>query len=183
VKLTLGGTVVAVGMTAHYFAMPTATTIAPPVAMVTATTIAPPAHSDAGAVESHPTLANAGIPAATAPEGTALPAVLTRLRALAALEANWDGYGAPPPSRAAHASARRVITSMLGRPVAGSSGPHIAPGASGEIAIEWRLPDRELHVYCLADGTYEVLRDAGESAIEDEGNFELVADAVRWFVS
>lgn len=112
------------------------------------------------------------------------PEPIRRLESLASLSDNWDRHGARAPSTRVIAAARDVLRAMMAHALpTPESGPHVAPGSSGEIAIEWRKANRQLHVYCLPEGSFEVLQVDGDDSEESEGGMSLVTTAIRWFVA
>ncbi len=75
---------------------------------------------------------------------------LQRLARLAELPADWDSYGAAPPSPRAVSMAREILSAVdeqFGHIVGEHVQPYaIAPIADGGVQIEWRGPRAEIEV-------------------------------------
>ena len=120
------------------------------------------------------------------PSGRVAPrfeSALTRLAEHARLPQNWDTYDAPPPDKDAVSHAYRVLLAMSAAATGpATTPPTVVPVSDGSIGIEWVAGRRELHVYSMADGTFEILKSAGDQDTESTGTLDDVRAAIRWFV-
>lgn len=85
-----------------------------------------------------------------------LAPALDRLRQIANLSADWDSYGAIPPSQAAIRIARQVLEEVVVRflSVGRQAEPKmIGARADGGVLMEWRGPGGALEVHGEPDGT------------------------------
>jgi hypothetical protein len=99
------------------------------------------------------------------PEEDDFGSVERRLAELAALEADWDSYGAYPPTPAALDGARQFLThveELYWRTAGERTRPtSISPLPSGGIELEWRKPEELIAVDIGADGRWGYLRKIG----------------------
>ena len=68
-------------------------------------------------------------------------AITERFEELAALEPDWDGYGARPTDRGALVLAQRIAESLVGLPL---PAPRIFPVPDGGVQMEWTAGPVEL---------------------------------------
>jgi hypothetical protein len=93
--------------------------------------------------------------------------VLDRLTQLAALDPDWDSYGAAPPSAEAVATARQLVLAVAERlvdVVGEQARPFaVAPLADGCVQLTWRGPSDELEVEIgpRDDVGYLLVKDRG----------------------
>jgi hypothetical protein len=95
-----------------------------------------------------------------------IPATLTpalnRLEELAELPADWDSYGAVPPSIVAVRASRGVLEKLAARYVAigrPAEPKVVGARADGGVMMEWRGPGGALEVHAEPDGTLGYLWD------------------------
>lgn len=72
-----------------------------------------------------------------------------RLRSLGSLRANWDSYGAPPPSEKALANTKRLLEEFLRADRVPSA---VVPSAEGGAGLCFIERDRYADVECLNSG-------------------------------
>jgi hypothetical protein len=101
-----------------------------------------------------------------------LAAACQRLAELAALQADWDSYGADPPTDLAITTARQVLEAVAGR-LASAAGatpaPYfIAPVPTGGVQLEWTGPCSEIEVEVGPEGAlgYLLVRREGDAETE-----------------
>jgi hypothetical protein len=105
------------------------------------------------------------------------PCVLEQVEALAAYPANWDGYGAPPVSRAGIAAVRAFLNGLPDelfiRPYkeADCLIPAVVPMSSGAIQLEWHVGRRILELEFETPTTIHYLKWWPDEGIEDEGTY------------
>ena len=90
-----------------------------------------------------------GAMAASAPEAPIAPELESKLRDLAALPADWDSYGASPPTPIALAAVRTILGRLSLRlaELAPVATPYaIAPLHDGGMQIEWRSSGASVEV-------------------------------------
>jgi hypothetical protein len=112
-----------------------------------------------------------------------------RLKNLLALEANWDGYGAAPFSRAQINRAfdlySNIYSYYLDREIDFSKlAPFIAPGADGAVLFEWagrRFPEKELEILIPATSSNPLEYLKEKEGIQEEGT--LSADQSDRFLN
>ena len=97
--------------------------------------------------------------------GITLHDAYARLGELAKLEANWDSYGADPPTTQAIAVASGLLN-LLAERLADSVGERIrpwfiAPVANGGVQLEWRGPDRAVEIEIGPGGVIGYLVEEG----------------------
>lgn len=108
---------------------------------------------------------------------------LQRILAFAALECDWDSYGAEPISHDAIEGAQLLLSAVasqaeykLGRGVKPYA---VAPLADGGVQIEWRGAEYAIEVEISPDGRYGYLVVTGEPAeptvMEEAENLSLIA--------
>ena len=109
-----------------------------------------------------------------------------RLAELSMLEADWDSYGASPPSPRALAMAQSVIARMAAHFDATGIPTDLMPIADGGVQVEWRGRSRELALNAAPDGSWSYLlveRESGERTYTERyglGDDEAVALAARF---
>jgi hypothetical protein len=93
---------------------------------------------------------------------------ISKVKAFALLNENWDSYGAVPPSSEIVDQAISLIKKADGNllPLY-----FVAPGPNGEIAVEFKKNNREAAIYIHADGSTELLLHEGNDYIL-EGTLE-----------
>ncbi len=87
-----------------------------------------------------------------------------RITELASLQANWDGYGAEPPSALAYARALQLILTLNSQSIARGRFrvPFTsAPIADGGLQVEWKGPNARIEVQAAPDGSFGYLIVAG----------------------
>lgn len=112
-------------------------------------------------------------------------AATMRLKELAAMPENWNGYGSPPVQPEAIQESFNLLTEFakLGMPE-----PNIVPVSGGGIQLEWRnlgseieievFPSRSMH-YLVVDSSDEML----EGEIVENGNMAEFTPLTCWFLS
>jgi len=100
---------------------------------------------------------------------------------LAALRANWDGYGSPAIQPAALESARRLLSAVERE---GLPAPRIGPVSGGGIGIAWQTGQNELELEVLPDGALGYLHatvdeETGEEVTQEGSLPPAFADQVR----
>jgi hypothetical protein len=98
-----------------------------------------------------------------------------RLQQLAALEENWDSYGARPLDPAALRTAQEIIEQALTWP---APAPRIFPVPDGGIQLEWRAGPVELELEIEPTGSAVFVCD--DAAADQEIDGELPADEPRF---
>lgn len=108
-----------------------------------------------------------------------------RLKELAQLPTNWNGYGSPKISSDAIGECLTLLTDMakLGMPM-----PSIIPISGGGLQIEWRnakceleieiMPDKSVH-YLITDSSKKML----EGSIVNNSNIAEFMPLTSWFMS
>jgi hypothetical protein len=117
-----------------------------------------------------------------------LHSAFQRLAELSTLEANWDSYGADPPTSQAIARANQLLSSIAGSltaPGGGDARPwFIAPVADGGVQLEWRGRHGAVEVevgpsgrigYLLEDGPEPHRRSEEDDDISLEAALGLIA--------
>jgi hypothetical protein len=91
-----------------------------------------------------------------------LAPALNRLQEIGDLPADWDSYGANPPSPAAIREARWILENIASRflLLGESAEPWlVGPRADGGVLIEWRGPGGAIEVHVEPDATLGYLWD------------------------
>ncbi len=101
---------------------------------------------------------------------------------LAKLPPNWDTYGSPSVTNAAHRQAIRLLT-LLGRYV---PEPHVGAVSGGGIQFAWELGPRVLELEVMPDGSVGFLRAFNDDEFrEDVLSMERpdhLREQVNWLV-
>ena len=105
-----------------------------------------------------------------------------RLRELAALSENWDGYGSPSIQPRTISQATTVLQLLARLPIAS---PQIFPIAGGGIQFEWQSETAELELEILPDGHFEYLiadsrREMREGRVPEYSD-AFICRLVQWF--
>lgn len=116
-------------------------------------------------------------------ESPSTAGALKTLHDLSRLSDNWDGFGSPPLTPVALASAAKLLRTVALEAV---PPPYIGPVTGGGIQIEWYTPGRELEVEILPDGSVEYVT-VDETGQSNDGVLPSVDDGrvqelVRWLV-
>lgn len=102
---------------------------------------------------------------------------------LAALDVNWDGYGAGPLDRdilsAARRFAERLLSTMTIRPL-------VIPISNGGLQFEWHKGPKVLELEIEDADTVHYLKWDPEEEVQEEDvfqidDFERARDLIRWF--
>lgn len=109
------------------------------------------------------------------------PAVEARLQELIRLLHGWDGYRGHPVTFANAVFAFSVLESTC---AGDTPAPEIVPGSSGDLQLEWHLPNGEIELHVRAPNDVHAWRFvAGDSPLEEElilsTDFSLVASWLR----
>lgn len=84
----------------------------------------------------------------------------------AALPANWDSYGSPPPTASAIEASLRIIGGVAA--LSDLPAPDVVPVGGGGIQFEWRSGERELEVKVLPEGLdIEFIKVEGDEVIAE----------------
>jgi len=118
---------------------------------------------DASVVEPSATLA--GQPAEWVPE------VLSRLRALAVLDAGWDGRCAPRISPTVVEIAMQLLRRVM---LTDTPAPEIVPTVRGGLQLEWHVPNVDVELEILSPGRHVLSFE--DRVLGREFDFELGAD-------
>jgi hypothetical protein len=108
-----------------------------------------------------------------------------RLAELAVLEADWDSYGADPPTDLAIMTARQVLQAVAKRLVSAAGAdpaPYfIAPVPTGGVQLEWTGPASEIEVEVGPEGAlgYLLVRREGDAETEQVEARVSPADVVE----
>lgn len=108
------------------------------------------------------------------------------LRRLAALEHNWDTYGAPPINADILASVERFVTSLYA--VIDFPKPTVVPCSNGGVQLEWNRDNKTLELEFESPDTVHYLRWQPADGIEDEdlcpvSNTCHLVRLVKWFIA
>lgn len=130
--------------------------------------------------EVHVTISAAGIEPRCEAQQDAVDVSLDRL---AALDANWDGYGAAKLDRdiltAARRFAKRLASAMTVRPL-------VVPISNGGLQFEWHHGSKILELEIEDPQTVHYLKWDPEKGTQEEDvfridDFERASDLIRWF--
>ena len=95
---------------------------------------------------------------------------------LANLPQNWDGYGSPPPTRAALRLVMDVLLCIDDRSLPSA---RVVPVSSGGIQLEWRVSPRELQLEISGDGSAQYLQLENGLPLREEEMASLTMDRAR----
>jgi hypothetical protein len=119
----------------------------------------------------------------------ALTSALRELDELSQLEADWDSYGGLPPTDAALAGARALLTRAMKRlaPSSAAEPFDLGPIAGGGILVSWRVEYREAQFRIRSDSALDVLmidRAGAEPTYREAHGISLgqALDSVGWLV-
>jgi hypothetical protein len=112
-------------------------------------------------------------------------AVDAELDCLAALEPNWDGYGAPRIDPNIIAAARQFVRSL---PENIGYRPRVIPMSAGNLQLEWHHGPKSLELEFETPELIHYLQWYPQRDVEEEGTFhavdiERVVDLIQWFMS
>jgi len=107
----------------------------------------------------------------------------SELQKLAALPANWDGYGAAPIDPHIIAAARRVV-GALGETI--GQQPRVVPMSAGNLQLEWHRGAKVLEFEFENPQTIRYLQWDPSAAIEAEDSLstselDRLAGLIDWF--
>lgn len=97
--------------------------------------------------------------------------LVRRINSMKELGANWDGYGAEPPSALARDWSIRVLELLA------PEGPYpssVSPSAEGGVAISFLARGRVATIECLNDGSVFAVRS---DRVNDPFAWEIVGDS------
>lgn len=102
---------------------------------------------------------------------------------IAALQRNWDGYGADPIDARTIKSARKFLRSL---PSVVDKAPSVVPMTRGRLQFEWHRGQKSLEVEFETPDTIHYLQYDPATGVEDEGVLNVaerskVAAILRWF--
>lgn len=105
------------------------------------------------------------------------------LNKLSELGENWDGFGSPPITPVAIASARNLLQELT---LDKLPTPYIGPVTGGGVQIELYTPNRELELEILPDGSIEYVIVDEEGRLQDgllpSTDDERVQEFNRWLI-
>lgn len=112
-------------------------------------------------------------------------AVEESLDELGRLEANWDGYGAPPIDQGIISAARKFVRAL---PPDLAYRPRVVPMSAGNLQFEWQHGSKSLELEFESPGTVRFLQWHPEAAVSEESTFraddiEKAVDLIQWFMS
>lgn len=98
------------------------------------------------------------------------------LKAVSHLPENWDSYGAEPPSDAAVAASKSILTALCKSLILPST---IVPSATGGVSIYFFRGDRSAYIENYNDGTQALVmyEPSGSTEVLELG-FDLAAEDV-----
>lgn len=110
-------------------------------------------------------------------------AVGAKIDRLAALEPNWDGYGAPPLNRGVLHAARQFIGRLASHTAVP---PLVVPMSSGALQLEWHQGQKILELEIEDPATIHYLKWDPETGVQEEDVFPIgdtakAASLVHWF--
>src|SRR5262249_10976718 len=89
------------------------------------------------------------------------------IRALAALEPNWDGYGAPAIDPAVIAAVAAFVAKLPGNL---PPRPRVVPMSNGTLQLEWHAGAKALELEFESPHSIRYLRWSPDEGIEEEGS-------------
>lgn len=110
-------------------------------------------------------------------------AVGANIDRLAALESNWDGYGAPPLNRGILHAARQFIGRLADHTTVP---PLVVPMSSGALQLEWHQGQKILELEIEDPATIHYLKSDPEVGVQEEDVFPIgdtakAASLIDWF--
>ncbi len=119
------------------------------------------------------------------PNATFKESVAAEVEALAALQVNWDSYGAPAIDRNIIAAGVQFVRSL---PDDLAYRPRVVPMAPGNLQLEWHEGQKILELEFETPTTIRFLKWSGDEKFSEEDMIRVsdthrALDLIQWFIT